>query len=194
VSANKSEDWLDRFHAGDREVLTEIYRRHFATLARTGAALLGPSDGEAVTHDLFVRLLDDPDLRRSYRGGAFGAWLLVIGRNAAVSQLRRRRCEGRVSRALQLMECARDRDRWIDAASDARLLVERFREHVVPPAWRELFELRFVGRLSQDECAVALGLPRTTLAAREHKLRTLLRRFLAATPPATRRDPVARAA
>ena len=52
------------------------------------------------------------------------------------------------------------------------------RGQVLPPAWRPVFEARFLQHLNQSEAATQLGMRRTTLAYRELRIRALLRKFL----------------
>jgi RNA polymerase sigma-70 factor (ECF subfamily) len=63
---------------------------------------------------------------------------------------------------------------------EARALVRRFREEVLPPEWVSVFDARFVRQLDQREAARTVGIPRTTLVYREHRIRRLLQEFLLA--------------
>jgi RNA polymerase sigma-70 factor (ECF subfamily) len=49
---------------------------------------------------------------------------------------------------------------------------------VLPPAWLDVFQARFIDHLSQCEAAARLGKRRTTLAYQELRIRRLLRKFL----------------
>jgi RNA polymerase sigma-70 factor (ECF subfamily) len=59
--------------------------------------------------------------------------------------------------------------------------MRRFREQILPPEWIPVFDARFVRQLDQRQAARAIGIPRTTLVYREHRIRRLLRAFLLST-------------
>jgi len=174
--APADDPWLRRFHAGDRQVMEDCYREHFATVERAIGTVLSSADRETAIHELWTRLLDGEALRRAFQGGALGAWLGVVARNHALDMRRR------ITR-----ETARPPDEslsetWEEAAQ-ARILVERFRRELLPPEWGGVFELRFLHQLPQREAAARLSLHRTTLAYRELRIRRLLKRFLLDEPP-----------
>jgi RNA polymerase sigma-70 factor, ECF subfamily len=166
--------WLAAFHRGEAGVLERCYREHFATVERAIGPLLGDADRETVIHELFSRLLAEPELRRAFRGGTIGAWLATVARNQAIDFRRRL---GREVSAAAGADPAPGADGW-ESAAQARLLVERFRRELLPAAWAGVFELRFLAHLPQRQAAQKLGIHRTTLAYRELCIRRLLRRFL----------------
>ena len=171
-----SGDWLTRFHQGERAVLEECYRDHFATVDRAVARVLAGADRETVVHEVFYRLLTCVDMRAGFGGGAFPAWLTTVARHAALDHLRAHADERLVApdEAARLAEGAGED---VLAAAEARDLVASFLT-VLPAAHHRLFQLRFVERMTQREAARALGVGRTTLAYRELIVRRLLRRFL----------------
>jgi RNA polymerase sigma-70 factor (ECF subfamily) len=141
--------------------------------AAAAGIVQGP-DRETVIHEVFSRLIAKPELRRGFRGGAFGAWLSTVTRNHAIDYRRRLSRETRLSdHPAETPQSAS----WEEAAQ-ARLLVERFRRECLPPEWASVFDLCFVQQMSQREAAQAMGLSRTTLAYREMRIRRLLRRFI----------------
>ena len=170
--------WLDRFHGGDPRTMEECYRRHFATVERAIRDILTRQDGETIIHEVFSRLIATPDLRRSFRGGAFGAWIATVGRNLAIDYRRHLGREvspesapgGEDGEALPSAT-------WEDAA-EARILIARFRQEQLRPEWQGVFELRFLQQLPQREAASRLGINRTTLAYREIRIRRALKQFL----------------
>lgn len=170
--------WLTRFHAGDARVLNACYREHFDTVYRAASRVLSGVDAETVVHDVFLRLLSDESVRRSFQGGSLGAWLHTLARNLAVDTVRRRQ------RERTALDRLAEQPRWDEEPSapepslDASLLLERFRRERLPPKWAPVFEARFVRQLSQREAAAALGIRRTTLAYQELRVRRLLEKFL----------------
>jgi RNA polymerase sigma-70 factor (ECF subfamily) len=167
--------WLEAFHQGDSEVLEWCYRQHFALVDRAVGRLLEAADRETVIHELFFRLIGRPELRRAFQGGSFPAWLSTVARNQAIDYRRRL---GREAAAITDASAEGREPSGFEEDSNARLLVEQFRREWLPPAWRGVFEVRFIRQLSQREAAAELGMRRTTLAYRELRIRRALRRFL----------------
>ena len=81
---------VERMMAGDESALSALYDRYsgmlFAMLVRI---LHDPSAAEEVLQDLFLQLWRGA-ARFDASRGSLPAWLLVIGRNRALSRLRRR--------------------------------------------------------------------------------------------------------
>jgi RNA polymerase sigma-70 factor (ECF subfamily) len=167
--------WLERFYAGDRRVLEEIYRAHFDTVDTAVGTVLHGADRETLIHEVFFRLLRDERFRRAFRGGDLGAWLAVVARHQTIDYTRRRNRESPAGIDLGAKLSNGDE---LARSSEARLLIERFLRDVLPPAWRGVFEARFISHLSQSEAAAALGKRRTTLAYQELRIRQMLRKFL----------------
>jgi RNA polymerase sigma-70 factor (ECF subfamily) len=174
VATGEDPGWLQAFHRGDARVIERCYCEHFAAVERTLSGLLDGSDRETVIHEVFSRIIGRPEVRRSFQGGSFGAWLTTLARNQAIDHRRR---FGR--------EVATGSEPTADGAGDsfedaahARMVVDRFRRQRLPEAWQGVFELRFLQRLSQRDAAAELGLHRTTLVYRELRIRRALRRFI----------------
>lgn len=78
-----------RIHAGDKDAFAEIYTRYFDRVySYLRIALRDPHTAEDVTQDVFFRVLQALP-RYEFRGRPFRAWLFVIVRNCALTQLRR---------------------------------------------------------------------------------------------------------
>lgn len=174
--------WLGRFHAGDRAVLDACYRAHFALVDRAVGGLVAGADRETIVQQVFLRLLESEPLRRNFQGGTLAGWLTTVARNEAIDHLRRRRFERPAADPTAAPDAlAQDTGtpgNRLEDDLEARRLVQRFREDWLRPAWRPVFDLRFVEQVDQRTAAARLGLHRTTLAYRELKIRRLLRRFL----------------
>jgi RNA polymerase sigma-70 factor (ECF subfamily) len=177
-------EWLARFQAGDRSALEAAYRAAFPAVLAAAASILPRVDAETVVHEVFCRLLAEPDLRARFQGGSLGAWLGAIARNLAIDHLRRAAREKRMAgtmATLAVPDSALPAGGSTEdelAAGAAKRLVERFRAECLPAKWQAVFEARFLRQLGQHEAARALGVHRTTLAYQEHRIRALLRRFL----------------
>ena len=57
--------WLERFHAGERDVIEECYRDHFRVVEHAVGQVLRGADKETVIHEVFLQLtlLNRVDLR-----------------------------------------------------------------------------------------------------------------------------------
>jgi RNA polymerase sigma-70 factor (ECF subfamily) len=166
--------WVASFHAGDRDVLERCYRDHYPSVVGIVGRLLRGADAETVTHEVFYRLLSNPRLRENFRGGNFDAWLGQVATNAARDYLRRYRREQPESPDGAPAE---DAPGGPSEEVDAKMAVDRFRRERLPPDLAAVFEARFCRQLSQREAAGELGMPRSTLAYQEERIRSLLKDF-----------------
>jgi RNA polymerase sigma-70 factor (ECF subfamily) len=168
--------WLDDFRAGRTRTLEECYRNHYADVARAAERVLGAADAETVTHEVFYRLLTDPEMRQGFRGENLRGWLTQVATNRAIDVARRlRREQGDLAEEGAGGDVPAAR---FDDAVDAKLLIDRFVREKLPPAWSALFDARFIRQLPQREAAAELGMQRTTLVYQEQRIRELLRKFL----------------
>ena len=129
-----------------------------------------------MVHEVFLKLLADEEVRRSFRDGAFGAWLVTVARNQARAFLNKYRKEQLVEPEV-LAGLAGGHTDAHEARFELRKLVEEFQRRL-PAKWAPVFEARFIRQLDQRTAAAALGMHRTTLAYREMVIRRRLRRFL----------------
>jgi RNA polymerase sigma-70 factor (ECF subfamily) len=178
MTAAGGDGWVRDFHAGDRGVLEDVYRKNFADVVHVVGRYVAGADAETLTHEVFYRLLTNEKLRRNFEGGHFPSWLRRVVINAAIDELRRRRLEHGKPDG--------DDARWEGEPAQAscaeevesKVLVERFRQDCLPPQWAGVFETRFLRQLPQREAALELGMRRTTLVYQEQRIRALLRDFL----------------
>jgi len=168
------EAWLRDFHAGTRDCMERCYRDHLATVSGVVAGVLAGADRETLVHEVFFRLLTDASLRAGFQGGSLASWLRVVSRNQAIDYARRRRLEVSFSGDAGTAGSAPPLEHQIDV----RMTLQRFRERMLPPKWRAVFDARFVAQQDQPAAARALGMRRTTLAYQEYRIRRLLRRFV----------------
>jgi RNA polymerase sigma-70 factor (ECF subfamily) len=169
-----ADDWVESFHRGDAATLVAIYEAHFKTVRAGVATVLRGADGETVTQDVFFRLVSKEGFRRAYRAGSFSSWLYAVARNQAIDYQRRRARETPSGLALETGAS----ESKLDDELEARALVRKFCEEVLPPEWLAVFEARFLLQLDQREAARVARVPRTTLVYRELRIRALLRSFL----------------
>jgi RNA polymerase sigma-70 factor (ECF subfamily) len=165
--------FLSAFHAGERWAIEAAYREHASRVIGAARRLVGPVDAETITHEVFYRLLSNPQTRASFRGGNLGAWLSQVAVRSAVDDLRKRRRETSEPTEAELGDS--------DGAADeleAKILIDRFRAEVLAPEDAPLFEARFIRHLPQRDAARELGIPRSTLTYQEQRIREQLERFL----------------
>jgi RNA polymerase sigma-70 factor (ECF subfamily) len=173
--------WLERFHAGDRAVLDEVYRAYVDAVHRSAGGVLGGADLETVVHEVFFKVMTSVDLRGSFHGGDLAAWLVVIARNHAIDYVRRRSREQPAG--LDVPGVPEVGPSAGASRAEAALLIQKFCAEVLPSKWRPVFEARFVQHLTQTEAAAALRMRRTTLVYQELRIRRLLDAFLLGDAP-----------
>jgi RNA polymerase sigma-70 factor (ECF subfamily) len=181
VASNEGFD-LAGFHAGDRRIVELCYREHYASVARAARQILPQADAETVTHEVFLRLLTSEEMRASFRGGDFGAWLARVAKNRAIDHHRRYSREAPLPDHVEEPEPPPEEPPEYTTI-DAGDVVRRFREECLPPKYAAVFEARFMKQLGQREAAAALRMPRSTLMYQEHRIRTMLRRFVLRSAP-----------
>jgi RNA polymerase sigma-70 factor (ECF subfamily) len=173
---------LERFAAGDRTALDDLFRRYRGVAYRVAYRLLGrEADALDAVQDGFVKALTHLDRFRGH--SSFKTWLLRIVSNAALDVGRHRRRDARVPQA----PAADAPDRFGPAAlppADAPLVRADLRQALdaalarLPESQRQTFVLHADGGLSYREVADALGISIGTVMSRlfyaRQKLKTLL--------------------
>lgn len=165
--------WLRAFHDGERAVLEGVYRDHFGRVLGAARRVLRDVDAETVTHEVFYRLLTEPEMRASFAGGNFGGWLATIAERRAIDHHRRASREAAFDDAEPAIDPRRE-----DDEIEAKLLVDQFATQVLPEKLRPLFDARFIRQIPQRDAAEELGIPRSTLVYQEQQIRELLEAFL----------------
>lgn len=171
------DSWLADFHAGRKRTLEECYKSHYGDVARAAERVLGAADSETVTHEVFYRLLTEPEMRQSFRGGNLRGWLVQIAANRAIDVARRLRREQADPTEDAVGVDVPIAPRFDDAV-DAKMLIDRFVREKLPAGLAGVFDARFIRQLPQREAATELGMQRTTLVYQEQRIRELLRKFL----------------
>lgn len=176
---------LRRTHAGHEPSAREMWSRHAGWMAAYARSVLGPrgrSMADDVVQSVFCRLLG-LDRRTVRQVREVRPWLARVTRHEALNHLRtahraaRRELEAG-HRTLQTSPHPETRyetghDTGHDLAAALAGLPRRF---------REVAYLRHVVGLSVDETATALGVPRGTVASRNHAAMQRLRDMLKSTP------------
>lgn len=168
---------LRRTHAGHEPSARELWRRHAGWMLGLARSVLGrrhAGAAEDVVQAVFCRLLAlDRAAIRAVREPR--PWLALLVRRQALNHLRTLRRAGLRERTLPTPATAGGGPH----ASDddlARALA------ALPRRQREVLHLRHVLGLTTDQTALALGIPRGTVASRHHAAVEALRARL--DPPA----------
>lgn len=170
---------VERIMAGEEDALSALYDRYagmlFAMLVRI---LKDTSAAEEVLQDLFLQLWRGASRFDAGRG-SLPAWLLVIGRNRALSRLRRpeRReiLEDPEEFSLESVPSAGDLE---DEAARTQLM-QRLRGAMatLPPEQKEALELAYFEGMTQTEIAARTGSPLGTVKSRVRAAMQSLKRF-----------------
>jgi RNA polymerase sigma-70 factor (ECF subfamily) len=177
ATAGGDEAWLEAFQRGDRDAFARCYEDYIGTVSWAVGQVLRGVDRETVVHDVFCRLFGEPELRRNFTGGNFGAWLITVARHQAIDFRRKMDRELPTDPGSLGGGHHGDGDSDGDSALELRSLVQRFLR-ILPPKWEGVFRARFLEHLDQRSAARKLGLGRTTLAYQEMQIRRRLRRFV----------------
>ena len=170
---------IARMMAGDESALSEIYDRYsgmlFGMLTRI---LQDRQSAEEVLQDLFMQLWRNAAQFDANRG-ALGSWLLVIGRNRAISRLR-----GRNREVLE----EKEGDYANTFVSDQNIEDEAARSELarglsaalatLPAEQRQALELAYYEGMTQSEIAASTGCPLGTVKTRVRTAMQSLRQIL----------------
>ena len=158
-----------RARSGDREAITELFRRYGQQLYEVAYRVTGRrDDADDVVQDLFVGL---PEALRSYRGtGTLGAWLRTMARRAALLRLRREKRRGHWHRRAYDDTALREAPEPVDERLAITWALDR-----MPDEWRVVFVLKEVEGYTHAEIASALGITPGASALRLHRARRFLR-------------------
>jgi RNA polymerase sigma-70 factor, ECF subfamily len=159
---------VERMIAGDESALSTLYDRYSSMLFSMLVRILkDTSAAEEILQDLFLQLWRNPS-RFDPSRGSLPAWLLVIGRNRAISRLRSR----------ERREVSEDSEGFsmesipspgnIEEEAQRSQLAQRLKSAMatLPPEQREAVELAYFEGMSQTEIATRTGSPLGTVKSR----------------------------
>lgn len=168
-----SDQVIQQAAAGDREAQRQIYECFNQYAYRIIRRIVGESNAEDVTHDVFIRLFAKLDTFRNE--AAFTTWLHRLVVNQALQFIRGESRSNLHARSIGEGD-------WIasDAEPDhdnAELLEKVFSR--IDPELRLIFELKEVDLCSYAEIAHILNIPEGTVGSRLNRARRELRDALA---------------
>jgi RNA polymerase sigma-70 factor, ECF subfamily len=154
--------------AGDEGALAALYDRYsgmlFAMLVRT---LRDPQAAEEILQDLFLQLWRGA-ARFDATRGSLPAWLMVIGRNRALSRLRTREHREIPEDIEAFPANAVPSSVNLEDDAERSLLMEKLRTAMatLPAEQREAVELAYFEGMTQTEIAARTGSPLGTVKSR----------------------------
>jgi RNA polymerase sigma-70 factor (ECF subfamily) len=169
---------------GDRAAHRALYDRHRAAVHRLarGFAALDPDDVQDVVQDAFVRAFQN--LTKLKEPGRFGAWLLAIARNRALSRIARKRAGAALADELaqEAEALAEGEASLADPGPDAELeVVRRVIAELPEGPEKETVRLFYVeGKLSAREIAARLGVGKSAITMRLERFRAKVKRRILA--------------
>jgi RNA polymerase sigma-70 factor (ECF subfamily) len=170
---------IERMKARDEGALSIVYDRYsgilFGMLRRI---LREPQAAEEVLQDVFLQLWRNPERFDAGRG-SLPAWLLVIGRNRALSQLRHRSGhEAREDPGDYANSLAAPRN--IEHDASRKELVRQVREALshLPAEQKQVVELAYLEGLTQTEIAARIKTPLGTVKSRVRAAMERLKRII----------------
>jgi RNA polymerase sigma-70 factor, ECF subfamily len=182
LTSPSDEELLERFAAGDRSALEEIFRRYRMPAYRVAHRLLGNEpDALDAVQDGFVKVLSN--LKSFEKRSSFRTWLLRIVSNAAVDLGRQRGRREQVHPSGLALNGDTPALNWHEPAfgleqKDLRRILDSALG-TLPEAQRQTFVLHVDAEMSYREIADAMGTSIGTVMSRLFYARQKLRAYLA---------------
>jgi RNA polymerase sigma-70 factor (ECF subfamily) len=182
---------VQRTLVGDHQAFEILVRRYSTQLFNFIYHLLGDYDQTCdILQDVFIRLyLSLPTLRLQR---PLKPWLLQVAHHRSVDELRRMHRKPTVSLSeLDFGSLEEDEIPWLSAVADNSPLPEELAEqhelqhrllqaiHALPPKFRSIVLLRYLGQLSFSEIGRILQIPEATAKTYFLRSKPLLRANLA---------------
>lgn len=161
----RDRELMRRVSAHDEEALAALYDHYAPAVNGLARSILhDPALAEEVTHDVFLRLWQQPTAYDPARG-TFAGWLLRVARNRSIDQLRRRRETSESALDADLMGWVVDPEPGPEEQALAGLRRDEVRRALatLTPEQRELLELAYFTGLSQSQIAARLHRPLGTV-------------------------------
>jgi RNA polymerase sigma-70 factor, ECF subfamily len=171
---------IERTMAGDEAALSTLYDRYSAMLFGMLMRILRDQQAaEEVLQDLFLQLWRNAAQFDSKRG-SLPAWLMVIGRNRAISRLRGRRDrevleeeEGDYANTFASGQNIEDEAVRAQLARNVSAALEQ-----LPSEQKQAVELAYFEGMTQSEIANRTGIPLGTVKTRVRTAMQTLRQIL----------------
>lgn len=148
---SSDETLVERARSGDLASFEELVDRHRDLIVRVATRIIGPTDAEDVTQDVFLRVFHRLG---QFRGQApFRSWLLRVAHNTALTALERKRGEGHSAdvSVLDFEDPGRRPAEELEVSEQRDRLALKLRE--VQPTHRAVLVLRDLEGLSYQDIA-----------------------------------------
>ncbi|MCU1367371.1 MAG: putative polymerase sigma-H factor, partial [Ilumatobacteraceae bacterium] len=165
----------------DRGAFAELYRLHVKAVHDFAYRMSGSKEvAEETTSATFERALRSIE-SFEWRGGGLRPWLFRIAANEITEHHRRgSRASGPRGQAALGVLAGRVSDDdpavVVDGEDDVEIAALRRALTTINPRYREVITLRYLGELSTEDAAAALGCSKATLAVTLHRALGALRR------------------
>lgn len=156
---------IERMMAGDESALSTLYDRYSAMLYSMLLRILQDAQAaEEVLQDIFLQLWKTAGNFDANRG-SLPAWLLVIGRNRAISRLRVRPSREIFEETEGLYANTLASSHNVESEAARHELMERLRTAMdrLPVEQRQAIELAYFQGMTQTEIAARTGSPLGTV-------------------------------
>jgi len=159
---------------GDSSAFERLYRTHVARIHSLARRMLGSSEADEVTQDIFVRTWQKLG---QFRGdSAFGTWLHRLAVNVVIERRRSFAVQReRISDDVVALERVTAPAARVDLAVDFEAAIEQ-----LPPGAREILVLHDVEGYKHREIAALLEITAGTSKRQLHRARMLMRQHLGA--------------
>lgn len=151
----------------ERNLFTELYNQYGNTMLQVAERYF-PKDmyaAEDVVQNAWIRIVEHFQKIQAVPSKKRGAYIVVIVKNEAITELRKRKPELQFDENLV--------KEYIDLENDSTMsIIDTIR--AMPDIYRTVLEMRFVEERSTKEIAKALSLKETTVDVRIHRGRALL--------------------
>jgi len=187
ATATNESALICRVLAGETELFHELIRPYERLVYVTIFAILkNETEAEDAAQETMISAYRH---LKSFRGEAkFSTWLVTIAMNEARKRLRKAKTAAENSLTEAVEEVEGDftpavLTDWREIPLEAlerKELKEKLREAValLPEKYREVFVLRDIEELNQEETAAALGINTTLVKVRLHRARMMLQKML----------------
>jgi len=178
---------VERFWAGDKEILSELLGRYYSRVYRLCYGILrNPHDAEEVIQEIFLRVFQKLDL---FKGeSSFSSWLYRVTINTTYMKLREKRGGDMLSfeevgKMLDEQVMEGSGGEWVSKPDD-ELLTEEANKIIgeaislLPEEFQKVVILRDLDGLSTEEVGRLLGLTPSAVKSRLHRARLFLRKRL----------------
>lgn len=172
--ATEDRDLLDAWRGGDASAGSELFRRHFASVARFFESRAPASSVDDLVQSTFERCVAASDKIRD--GHRFRAYLLAIARNELLMHFRSRKPAPDAAET-ELVDSGRAS--WLaNHQAEQRLVLRALRR--LPDELRLAIELKYWEELSLQEIAEITEVPANTVKTRLFRARKRLATEIAA--------------